>query len=444
MKLDEYFKKFYSYINKDICIDVFTECEWVNYPIKNNLLDVPFIDVEDYPEKYYVGKIFQNQNNLYCISEIKSKNVLVERLDVDISKQPLLSIYNKLTIQKNEIPGIDSTITTTYGKFIINTYLVILPFQGKLPYMNETPFNINKVKNQIIDLIIQKQITSEQVYTFFTNLDFLSSFCELFVPSITERCLSIDPKVYEKRKELLEKYKDKLDDPVVMVKLEDELINLDKKSLEDDESMGFLTEKSFNVHRKRMFLVAGMIEPFGDKENKYRFSTSNLDEGWKKEDLAMLFNEVRKGVYNRGINTAKGGYASKEITRMFQDTQIVAEDCETKEGISFKVTENNKNDIIYRNIIENGKTILITKDNVDKYVGKTVILRSPMKCKIKNNYCYKCCDHIWKVKNLKLLNTVPLAITSTIMMLSMKAMHGTKTSFFEITSLDDFLFECVD
>ena len=96
--------------------------------------------------------------------------------------------------------------------------------------------------------------------------------------------------------------------------------------------------------------------------------------------------------------------------------------------------------MINRYIFEKGKTVVLLDDNIDKYVGKNVKLRSPMTCSMKNGVCYKCCDYIWELKNLQILNVVPASISSTILMTSMKAFHGTKVNIYEIKSLNMFIY----
>jgi len=424
---------------KDFCISLFTVNDFPIYPISDNILAIENETIRQYDDIYYTGKIFMNKNKYYFISNIDKDYVCyIEELespkgDFFISKSDIIEI-------DSSIKNVKGKIKTTYGKLLLNSVLLIDPFGDIIPYINDSPFDMLKIKTFIIDKVLEKKIDASMIYRFFTNYDYISTLCELFVPSISKNLLTLNQKVEKKKKMLFKENKDNLNDSVTMVKIENELINLDKELNSDEDSKGFVTDKSFDIHRKRMFSTFGIIEPFGEEKKDFYFAKGNLDDGWDKGDLPHIFNEIRKSIYGRGIDTAKGGAITNDMARIFQDTLITQEDCKTKRGISFKITNNNKNQLINRYIIEDNKTILVTKDIISKYINKTVTLRSPMTCAVKDgNYCYKCCDYLWEIKKLKLLNVIPVKISSSIMMLSMKSMHGTKTSFYQIDKLDKFL-----
>jgi len=453
---------YYSNLMKvDFVVSLFTECDFHKAIVKDNelVIDDPVEKIYHLStdNTLYVGKIVADNNNpksLYYISKKSQDKIEVQPLleiTKDISLPLIPSQHEKLVIKKDDnIPTITQDITTTYGKFILNVFLVIDPFNidgnnkisHLVPYHNESPLSLKKLKNEYKSLLLKKEIYPDIVHKFFINLDFLQTYSDIFVPSLHEDMLTVHPNVIKRRDELFKKYKDKLNDPETMLKIENELIELDKKYLleKNPDFKILLSSKTFNVHRKLMFLTYGMVPSFGDETPGYNFIKSNLDDGMQIDDMPLIFNECRRGLYSRGVDTALGGAITKDIVRLLQDTEITEEDCKTKRYLSYYVTENNKENILYRYILDNnGKSILLTENNIDQYIGKTIKLRSPMTCETKNGLCYKCCDYLWEIKRMKVISTIPVAISSTLMMLSMKSMHGTKVSHYEIENLDEFL-----
>jgi hypothetical protein len=55
-------------------------------------------------------------------------------------------------------------------------------------------------------------------------------------------------------------------------------------------------------------------------------------------------------------------------------------DCGTKKTIDVKLTNRNRNDFEYRYIVEGDKLVELTPQVMDKYIGKTIHMRSPMYC----------------------------------------------------------------
>lgn len=450
----------FNLLRLDFVISLFTECEFPKVKIDTKSNTIIFDDPSELmyhiqlDREYYIGKLVTDQSNkkLYYISNKDSDNIYVELLDkITNFNFPLIESHKeKITISKNHLNIVKSNnITTTYGRLILNVFLIEHPFyiyyqdnkdMYLISYHNEQPFDIDKLFDEYKLLLLKKQIHAPVVHKMFTNVDYLQSYAPVFVPSVSEKMITVDPKIKKKKEELIKKYKDKLNDPEVMVKIEDELIKLDKEYLKGDESEVLFSKKTFNIHRKLMFIGFGALPTFGDDIPGYNMVLSDLDEGMKKEDCPMIFNEARRGFYSRGVGTAKGGQITKDIFRLLQDTEITTEDCKTKRYLKFNITKDNYKDVLNRYIIDKNKTILLTVDNIKDYIGKEVKLRSPMMCEAKDGYCYKCCDYIWELKRMQPVNIIPISISSAIMNSAMKSMHGTKVENIYLEDLDQFVY----
>jgi len=268
----------------------------------------------------------------------------------------------------------------------------------------------------------------------------LAGLNDFVVPSLTEKAITSSPVVNKRREELFEQYKDQLDDPNIMMKVENELIALDKEQLKGDESNGFMIKsKNYDVQRKRMFVTMGLVESFGDETPSYSFSKTNLNDGWDLKEFDMLSNDIRRGVYDRAKSTALGGAESKMLGRNFQDSTIVEDDCGTERYLPIMLTKSNYKLFLYRNIIVGNKLVILDKETISNYIGKEIKLRSPMYCKSNDGYCYACMDTRFKDVGVKLLNVQPIGISSQFVTLSLRSQHGTKTELLNIDNLNTIL-----
>jgi hypothetical protein len=133
-----------------------------------------------------------------------------------------------------------------------------------------------------------------------------------------------------------------------------------------------------------MYLTVGAELGFDKKGENLKLIKNSLQDGYPedKEDMSILVNSSRAGSYSRGSETQKGGITAKNMTRASSSIEIASGDCGTKIGKELYITEDIKNVLLNRNIIQNGKLVNVT--DVDKYINKKVIIRSPIYCLYEN------------------------------------------------------------
>jgi hypothetical protein len=437
-----------SFKSKNFIFDMMTKSNKIMidaYTLEGNTLTVK-------NKKYFSfvpGRLFtlsedDNPSYYYTVVEvINRQKYIIELTNIQVQSglSKLASVNDTFTLTKGMIANYyNNPIETTLGKFFVNSYLLAYLFNDMFEYNNGT-FKYSKYEKQICKKVIDGKITVDDTYRYIDRLTFLDTLTPIFMPNITKGLITLDPEVKKLINDLLREYKDQLSDPNIMIMIEDKIIEADKASMKDDPSMGYASGKTFNVHRKRMFHGFGVMESFGDVETTISFLTSNLDDGWKKDELVKLFNDVRKGISSRALDTAKGGASAKELVRTFQSSIIAEDDCGTTEGITnLKLTNENKEEYLYSYIIDkSGKNVLLTDDNIDSYIGKDFILRSPMYCKSKGStYCFKCFGEKYKKLNQVRLVSEPLKVGSTFLTLALEKMHGVKASIHDL-DLDKFV-----
>jgi hypothetical protein len=102
-------------------------------------------------------------------------------------------------------------------------------------------------------------------------------------------------------------------------------------------------------------------------------------------------------------------------------------DCGTEVTIPLTVSKKVKPYVLYRYINDNGKKVLITIENVDNYLDKTIRLYSPQCC-LQHKICGKCAGRVFhnmKVTNVGLLTT---PITQKLLNLKLKSKHDLSQS----------------
>ncbi len=386
-------------------------------------------------KSYIFGVIYPN--NTYANDNSEVKYVVLEKYG-----NPPYGIYQKFILHANEIENHNGQdITTTYGRYLVNYFALADPFGSVISYIN-SEIKIPKIESIIAEKIRLKELTTEQGGKYLDNVFFIGSFGEMSVPAFSRKSLTTSPKVKQRKKELLEQYKDQLDNPVIISQIEDELIALDKEWLKGDPSMGYFgdTGKKFNVHRKKQYLIGGLIEDFKKEKGSYEFIPNALSEGWDINSFVTICNEIRKGSYNRGIETAQGGVESKRLMRLLQNLKITGEDCGTTEYLEQVLTNDLLDKYYGRYLLDSdGKLVILDKANSSRFLNKKVKIRSFMYCKQPDGFCHVCGGSYFKNIGQDVVGVLALELTSTFLTMSMKNMHGSKVETMNIDNLDRYV-----
>lgn len=371
----------------------------------------------------FVGIILTDENDLLTLCILNESNKACYLSD-DVMEPTRSDISFALTG-----PILGDWGVTSVGRFVWNVITLQYPFDWKVYAYQNQRFTPDFLVGIVRDKVLKKEVTVDQFTSFLDHVYFIGHITELSVPSMTVKSLETDPRVAEVKHKFIEEHKGQMDDPLIIQQLEKVLISMDKEYLKDDPSLVFFTglgSKSFDVQRKKMFLTVGGIPSFGTDAGKMTFIPNALVEGWTKEAFPSIVNEVRKGSYDRGIETAKGGAETKLVMRAFQDATVSELDCGTKRTIAVDCSVYDGHKFIGRTIQVGSADVIVTEENLDKYVtGKVIRLYSPLTCATKDNFCYKCCGVKAQDLNAKRLGIQTVKLTSKFLMISMKNMHGT-------------------
>lgn len=363
--------------------------------------------------------------------------------------EPIFTFKDEIEVDSTWLVNISEPIKTTIGILLYNSICITSAFGNKIPYVNER-INISKLEDRLAKLLHDTPIddqtirANDKIYVdelvkFNDAHTYLEMFSKLCIYAATPKNIVEPEGIEEFKKQLLIKYEGKLNDAVALADFEKELMNFDNEYLKDDPSNGkFLTGKSKDVARKKLYLTVGAENTFED-DIHVKPIISSLSEGWTKnpEDLKLIINDLRVGSYSRGAETVNGGVAAKVLLRATNNYKIADYDCETQLGINRDITDAEQ--LINRYIIDKGKLIHINNlQTANNYVGKNVVVRSPMYCKAEGETICKICAG----DNLNKFPTglaIPLTeISGIILTASLKKMHGTKLSLAELSIEKNF------
>jgi hypothetical protein len=423
----------------------------------NALKDKAYIDAQWVISILSVFRVDESKEQTKTKWQLISVNGFYHYFDEELNKIPLTSMVNNetklikdteplfdylesITISNDDIvnlPKANGSIETTVGRLIQNYIMLVYPFGTKIDYINkrfkpkdvenivltkytlDTPANENEKKNDLIYF--------DEYSKYMDACIHLTNFNSICVPTLTYKAMTPPPEAKAKLKELMEKYKGKLDNPVTLAEIQKELQAIDKKYMQGDRAEGFLiSSKDYDVVRKKLFLMYGDVHGFHE-DSKVDFLPKPLTEGVDFTKLDVYNNDARIGSYSRGKETVNGGTSVKELLRASANLSIDIDDCKTKVGLKIHLTEQNEKTYYGLYVIDSGKGVVkLTAENIKPYLNKTVMIRMPAYCKASgNSLCRICCGEYLSLHP----NGLSAAVAETgnnILYLFMKAMHGKK------------------
>jgi hypothetical protein len=352
-------------------------------------------DFSKWTTNKYPYRIVQNSTGFFFCDP--DKDLGLTQIDDAVIGKPLFHFRHPIQMKSGEMINLHKDIDTTIGSVFFNYCSIIHAFGDKVDYI-EGMANIGAIEELIVDRLeddgskVPGAIFVSEYLKFVNSVSYLTNFTQLCVWAATEKSMTAPPGVVEYKNSLLEKYKDRLHDPATIATIDAELVKFDAEYLKGDPAENFLiSKKSRNIVRKKLFLMHGAETGLSEGVGVDLIKNS-LSQGWEIDKFASMNNSLRAGSFNRGAETQLGGESVKWLLRASSNITATIEDCGTTMGRDFIVRSDNLNKLVGFNIIEDSKPKMITnEEEAGKYLGKTLIVRSPMYCRLdKTDYCLVC------------------------------------------------------
>ena len=388
------------------------------------------------------------QGNVIFFSD-PEKEMQLTALEGQYSPTEALFEYtDSLTIPSSYgITGITKDEVTTYGIALVNWVCIIFPFKGKVPFQNNgkrfSPGDIESlIETRLTDTPKEgapsdpKCIYVDEHVQYMQGVQYLEQFASIFTPAGSEKTLTCSPEYTKRKNELFEQYKDQLDDPAVLARISEELVAIDKAWMKGDiGERTLISKKDFGIVRRELFGFSGGNQGFAGET--IPGIKNSLSDGWDINKFPDYNNALRVASYDRGFQTAFGGYQYKQIIRATSNTQVTIDDCGVKYGIPVQLEALNLKSLLGLNIVTKEGFETLTAENSSKYLGKVVQFRSPAACKAtETDYCAACVGTRLGV-NKTALSGAMASVASTFQNIYMQAAHGKELLTADYQFMDD-------
>lgn len=354
-----------------------------------------------------------------------------------------------IVIGPKESPFVKPNTRTTIGLYIANKYLY--EDLGIFGYVNKpVTGKVNgKIDKQLSAALKAGDITREQYGIYIDKTQWLYGGPLAFIinTSLSETVLNLPPGAKKKRAQLLEESKEGIaaNDPQVSFKIEHEVVEtaLQEMRTKNDPAMALFDSgcgiDAYNQY-KTIFVMKGAVQDnTGESPTGFKIVTSNYDTGVSKEDMPKIADTVVTSAYSSGVATQDSGTNGKKYNALFQRVRLLprGSDCGTKDTIKVQITEDNTDDYMYRFILEGGKPLMLTPENIDKYVGKTVNMRSGLHCKAKDpEYCATCMgDRLYRI-GIRNIGFTFLTISGSTLNAALKKKHDVSIKLYDVSVED--------
>lgn len=398
------------------------------------------------------SRVIRNQEHIKMIANLTEDDIttsMIMELFGNFDGKSKFNPYDEITIPPNSYGKEKKNknyFTTTVGIYIFNKYFIEQELFHLFDhgYINEEINSgmFNKINKRLSYALAEDDITIDQLKKYVLKTQKTMPYISIIAPNYSDKMLTCTKVIDKKKQELLDKYKDEIEqgNEKIVEKIEKELLEYAQEYLKDDPAMDiFLSgaRGSIGNNFKNMFVMKGIVKnPDPNAKNKYRIATSNLMDGIKSDEYAIFADALVEGPYRRAKKTEIGGEYEKLFLYALQHIKLdePGSDCGTKKYI--KVHFNTEKDVerwIYCYVIEGNNLVEITSKNMSKFVGKTVKMRYSSLCESKTGICNKCMGNLEYRRGSINAGIESTIIPSTMKNISMKYFHN---SVQKLTTMD--------
>lgn len=366
------------------------------------------------------------------LSKMFADHVDISKSNVTGKQKSYHNTWDTMNIPAGYFYEKQPAMNITIGRFIFNKF--ILESSGIINHTGVINILINKdgisnLDNQVGQLYCEDKITRQQFNTYIDHRDTLGYWLNgMLAHSISEKMLKPLTAVEKRKAELCKKYEKEIAEGNidVMTQISDELVAYAKEILKDDPGMDLYLsgDLDFGNNYKNNSIIKGAVK--NEITGEFDFIDTSFMNGIEIKDIPAHANSIIASQFPASIATSGSGYLGKKLLALLQMVEVdePGTDCGTKNLIPIKITKTNKNFIV-QTYFDNGsgQLELLTNDNVDQYVGKTIKMRSPMSC-INDKICSKCAGNLFYMLGVKHAGLFGTQISHSALNLGLKAKHN--------------------
>lgn len=397
-------------------------------------------------EKEYLLSLRPIDITLPLLQELFADQYDPEKKKVVPSK---FNTYDEFSLSKDEYFNKEDIKVTNCGLFILNKFLFEEKLSNIVGYVND-PFDkktIGKIQAKLDAALLEDRIDSETYIQFLNKFTWVAfSFNTEVCTSLTINSMKEQPVVKKAREEMVKKNKDKLQpgnvDIATVTQMEADLVKVAKKGMEGDPAMDLYesgARGAFAVAYKNAQIMKGPV--FNSATNQWEVMLTPQMEGITKNDVPVMANNIVDSAYSKAIAPGECGYMTKKLSAAFQGVVLGprGSDCGTKAYATVKITDDTFNFYKYNFMVEGSKLVRLEPSNKDKYLGKTVKMRTVDYCigtGKKKDICNKCSGDMYYMIGLENVGLTTPRISNSMLNARFKVMHDSTVKTFEIKPED--------
>lgn len=341
-------------------------------------------------------------------------------------------------------------VKTNVGQFVVNKVLFgnIPNIQKVLGYVADefSAKAIRKIENILSKAMMNDLIEPKDFADYLNNLQWLGNTFNAHVAvSFTPKTCMVLPEVKKKRAELFKKYDEELKrgDAVTAVRVSKEMEKMAEEALKNDPGMNVYKsgcKPKFGNQYRAMFISQGPV--WNPATERFEVKRNSFMDGLTKEDIPIAACEVINGAWPKCLDTAVAGYETKKLFACYQGITVDkhGSDCGSKHYREVLVTDDNKDRLFKRYYLNGKKEELLTKEVIDRNIGKFIKIRSPLYCANDTKICNKCAGELPYILGITNIGLTSSSIGSDFLNLLMKAFHDTTVNTKEI-NIDTMIIE---
>jgi DNA-binding protein len=322
------------------------------------------------------------------VSKVKNKDIGIMKINDVFQKRFELGVKNHVHESMTLVLHNNKKIKTTIGRAIFNS---VFPKEFLFKYYNgfiDETITSKFANNSIIQNLYSDYEAKDASLIIDELMKVLRFYVSIYPSSLVlEEFLK--SKKFDKLKEKLSKAKTFPEKQKII----DEIDNVLKNEIDKDMPMISDIIKSGsrgNTNQLRQMLVSkGILQ---DAQGNMLFIDESYVDGLSPVSTFMGGYGGRKGIMDRSRQTATTGYLFRKLIYAMASVMFNEEisDCQTKFTVPCKITKKNMVMLRDRFIIdEKKKKIKLTNEELNKRIGQTVNLRSPIYCKT-HRICKTC------------------------------------------------------
>lgn len=325
---------------------------------------------------------------LYKLTKNSSQNLFVDKNNIlqDYKELEKYLIQNpdKTSLQVS-VKLKNKKINISLGRYLVN--LLIPNFSSVILDDVLNKENIMKLLNTVAKEELEKREQVDDSITFYDSL------CKLGNKFATIYPINFNLDMTQELDKKIEPYISKIQKMKLLegMKSIEKALEVTKKFLEKEnpelyESIDSGARGNWS-DIQQLFVTKGYVTDVDGRIISQPIKNS-LVKSLNKDEFFTAAYGSRKGIVDRALNTAEPGYLLRQLCIANSSIVLGENDCGTKDGFKIKITETNYKKFYGRYTVKNE---LLTPENIKNYIGKEIVIRSPMYCESKNNtICKKC------------------------------------------------------